>query len=56
MPEIQYQNIFGQWVHYTSMANEASAYKTAQKRANQSGKRYRLVDENGRLLDIIDPA
>ena len=56
MPEIQYQNVFGRWAHYTSMSHEPTAYKTAQKRADQTGKRHRLIDENGRVLDIIEPS
>ena len=31
------------------------AYKTAKHRAKQTQKRYRLVDERGRLLDLVEP-
>jgi hypothetical protein len=55
MPEIQYQNIFGRWMHYSSMAHEATAFKIAEKRARQTGKRHRLVDDQNHVLDIIDP-
>lgn len=53
--EIEYQDQFGRWQHYQTMHNEANAFRTAQNRARSTGKRYRLVDSNGRLLDLIDP-
>ncbi len=52
---IEVQNQFGRWQHYQTVHNEANAYRTAQQRARSTDKRYRLVDDNGRLLDVIDP-
>ena len=52
---IQYQDQFGQWKRYGMSHHEPSAYKTAKTRAERYGVRYRLVDENGRVLDIISP-
>jgi hypothetical protein len=53
--EIEYQDQFGRWHHYQTMHNEANAFRTAQSRARSTGKRYRLVDGDGRLLDILEP-
>jgi hypothetical protein len=52
---LQYQNIFGKWQNYTTMHNEASAYRTASSKARQDGRRWRLVDDDGHLLDLISP-
>jgi hypothetical protein len=52
---IEVQNQFGRWQHVQTMHNEANAFRTAQQRARSSGKRYRLVDDDGQLLDVIDP-
>ena len=52
---IEVQNRFGRWQHVQTKHNEADAFRTAQNRARSTGKRHRLVDEGGRLLDLIDP-
>ena len=52
---IEVQNQFGRWQHVQTKHNEADAFRTAQNRARSTGKRHRLVDEGGRLLDLIDP-
>ena len=52
---IQYQNQFGGWMHYQTMNHEANAFRTAKNRANQTGKRHRLVDDAGSPLDLIEP-
>lgn len=53
--EIEYQDQFGRWQHYQTMHNEVNPFRTAQNRARNTGKRYRLVDTDGHLLDLIDP-
>jgi hypothetical protein len=53
--EIEYQDQFGRWQHYQTMHNQANAFRTAQNRVRSTGKRHRLTDENGSLLDLIDP-
>lgn len=53
--EIEWQNQFGGWHHYQTKHNEADAYRTARNRARSTGKRHRLVDESGRLIDVIVP-
>jgi len=35
--------------------NQADAFRTAQARARNTGKRHRLVDEGSRRLDAIEP-
>ena len=52
---IEYQDQFGRWHHYQSKQNQADAYRVAQRRAESTGKRHRLVDQSGALLDLIDP-
>lgn len=52
---IEWQDQFGHWHSTQTMHNEANAFRTAQSRAKRTGKRHRLVDEDGRLLDVIDP-
>jgi len=52
---IEYQNQFGKWLSYQTMHHEANAYRTAKTRANQTGKRHRLVNESGSLLDLVEP-
>jgi hypothetical protein len=52
---IQYQDQFGRWRPYQTMNNEANAYRIAENRADSTGKRHRIVDEDGRLLDLMDP-
>lgn len=53
--EIEYQDQFGRWQHYQTMHNQANAFRTAQNHARSTGKRHRLTDENGSLLDLINP-
>ena len=52
---IQWQDQFGHWQRYSEQHNQASAFRTAQARAKSTGKRHRLVDEDGQLLDVLEP-
>ncbi len=52
---IQWQDQFGRWQPYTSSSHEPSATRTAQQRARSTGLRHRLVDADGRLLDLLEP-
>jgi len=52
---IQYQDQFGYWKSYQMMHNQANAFRTAKQRAKTTGKRHRLVDESGNLLDSVEP-
>jgi len=51
---IEYQDQFGRWHHYQTKQNQADAYRVAQRRAESTGKRHRLVDDDGRFLDLIN--
>jgi len=52
---IEWQDQFGRWQHYQTKQNQADAYRVAQRRAESTGKRHRLVDDRGTLLDLVDP-
>ena len=51
---IEYQDQFGRWHRFQEKHNAADAYRTAKQRARSTGKRHRLVDLAGHLLDLID--
>jgi hypothetical protein len=50
---IQWQDQFGRWHHYQTKQNQADAYRVAQRRADATARRHRLIDENGGILDLI---
>ena len=50
---IQWQDQFGRWHHYQTKQNQADAFRVAQRRAESTKKRHRLVDGDGRLMDLI---
>ncbi|MEB3333016.1 MAG: hypothetical protein VKI83_11060 [Synechococcaceae cyanobacterium] len=52
---IQWQDQFGRWQHYQNKHHQPDAFRTAQARARSTGKRHRLVDERGQLLDLVEP-
>ena len=52
---IEWQDQRGNWHHYQSKQNQADAYRVAQRRAESAGKRHRLVDQSGALLDLLNP-
>ena len=52
---IEWQNQFGGWYRFTEVHNEANAFRTAKQRARNTGKRHRLVDADGSVLDIVEP-
>ena len=51
---IEWQDQHGNWHHYQTKQNQADAYRVAKRRAESTGKRHRLVNDQGRLLDLID--
>jgi len=53
---IQVRNQFGGWLPYTTKHNEQDTYRVAKARANQTGKQYRIIDEDDNLLDLIYPS
>jgi hypothetical protein len=52
---IEYQDQFGHWKHYQTQHHQPSAFKTAESRAQSTGKRHRLVSDEGVMLDLISP-
>ena len=52
---LQYQDQFGKWHRYQEKHNEGDAYRTARSWAAAIGKRFRIVDGDGRLVDLVDP-
>ena len=52
---LEWQNQFGKWQRYGTMHSQHSAYKSAALKAKQGGKRWRLIDDEGHLLDLITP-
>ena len=53
--DIQDQDQFGRWRHLQIKHNEGDAHRSASNRARSTGKRHRLVDQDGTLLDLIEP-
>ena len=52
---LQYQDQFGKWHRYQEKHNEGDAFRTAKARAKATGKRFRIVDGNGNLVDLVPP-
>jgi len=52
---LEYQDQHGKWHRYQEKHNEGDAYRTAKARAKATGNRFRIVDGDGRLIDLIDP-
>jgi len=50
---IEWQDQNGNWHLYQSKQNQADAYRVAKNRAESTKKRHRLVDGDGRLLEIM---
>ena len=52
---LQYQDQFDKGHRYQEKHNEGDAYRTAKSRAAATGKRFRIVDDNGNLIDLVTP-
>ena len=52
---LQYQDQFGKWHRYQEKHNEGDAHRTAKSRAAATGKRFMIVDGDGRLIDLVEP-
>ena len=50
---IQYRDQFGNYRNYQTQHGRTSAYRTAETRARQTGKVYRIIDEDGDLVDLF---
>ena len=53
--KVYVQTQFGRWEHYQTKHNERDAFRVASARAASTGKRHKILDEDGCLLDLIDP-
>ncbi|NQV75462.1 MAG: hypothetical protein HQ491_05375 [Bacteroidetes bacterium] len=51
---IEYQDQNGKWHHFQTKQNQADAYRVASRRASATGKRHRLVDGDGHLIDLLE--
>ena len=51
---ISWEDQFGFHHHLQTQYHLPSARKTAQNRAKSTGKRHRITDDNGSLLDLFD--
>ena len=51
---IEYQDQHHRWHHYQTKHNERDASRVAMNRAKATGKRHRLVDDAGHLVDVFD--
>ena len=52
---VQVRNQFGGWQQYQTVHHLPSASRSAQKRAEQTGKQHRIIDEDGNLVDLLYP-
>ena len=52
---LQYQDQHNRWQRWGEKHNEGDAYRTAKARAKATGKRFRIVDGNGNLVDLVSP-
>ena len=52
---IKWQDQFGYWKNLTMTHHQQNAYRSAKQRAKHTGLRHKLEDENGTLIDLINP-
>ena len=52
---IQWEDQFRHFHHLQTMNHLPTARRTAEQRARSTNKRHRILDENGALLDLINP-
>jgi hypothetical protein len=52
---IQIQNQHGGWNPYATSNHQPSAYREALSLSKTKGKRVRLMDSSGILLDVLNP-
>lgn len=52
---IQWRDQFGNYRNYQTQHGRTSAYRTAETKARQTGKVYRIVDGDGNLVDLFYP-
>ena len=52
---VQFQTQWHLWKHFGTYHGRNSAYMTAQAKAKQQQRRFRIVDENNNLIDLFNP-
>ena len=52
---IQWRDQYGTYRNYQTQHGRTSAYRTAETKAQQTGKVYRIVDGDGNLVDLFYP-
>jgi len=52
---IEVQDKFGNWRRYGESHNQSSSYRFLSQKSSSTEKRFRMIDTNGRILDIINP-
>ena len=52
---IQWRDQFSNYMNSQTQQGRTSAYRTAETKARQTGKVYRIVDGEGNLVDLFCP-
>ena len=52
---IQWRDAFGEYHNYKIKYGKTSAYNTAEQRARYTNKVYRIIDGDGKLINIYFP-
>ena len=52
---IQFADQWSRWHHLQVKYNLPDAVRVAQSRASSTGKRHRVIDDDGHLLDLMYP-
>jgi len=52
---IEWMDQHGYWKHYQTKHNQADTFRVMKRRAEATGKRHRMIDDAGNLLDIVSP-
>ena len=50
---LSYEDQFGDFVQYQTKNNLADAIRTAKLKSKQMNRRFRVINEDGALLDLI---
>ena len=52
---LEFANQHNYWCHYGSYHHLPSLVQQAKQLSRRTGKRYRIIDDDGVLLDLIYP-
>lgn len=52
---IQWRDQFGNYHNYQTQYGKTSAYRTAEQRSRNTDKVYRIIDGDGKLVDLFFP-